>query len=233
MANENALWDRSDDTNPYAPPEAALDVEPGDLIPPGDLAAAEAIRKAYIRHEASVKSIGTLHYLGAIGGLLGTGGLLGALLVARNRLGPMESVFLIIGGLMYAALGGLHLALGIGLRRLQTWARWTDVGLIALVLALYGILAMVGVAGIAGGSDAASVVGLFSGIFFVYVIFGYILYLLLAAKAKTIFSAEYKTIIAQTPHIRYRTRRVLKVALALLVGLIVLAVIGAIVGSSR
>ena len=45
--------------------------------------------------------------------------------------------------MFYLALSGLHLALGIGLTRLQTWARWTDVVLIALLLSVYGIAAMI------------------------------------------------------------------------------------------
>ena len=72
------------------------------------------------------------------------------------------------------------------------------------------------------------------GILFGSAILGYILYLLLSAKATTIFSAEYKTIIAQTPHIKYRTSLVVKIVLVLFVAVIVLAVVGGVVvGPSR
>ena len=106
-------------------------------------------------------------------------------------------------------MSGLHLALGIGLRRLQTWARWTDVVLIALVLAVYGIVAIVGI--VTQGDRAAADRHLLrvrrsSGISSTCS---------LSSKATTIFSAEYKTIIAQTPHIQYRTSLVLKIFLVL------------------
>ena len=56
---------------------------------------------------------------------------------------------------------------------------------------------------------------------------GYILYLLLSKKGRTIFSAGYQDVIAATPHVKYRTSIVVWIFLALLVGLILLGVTGA------
>jgi hypothetical protein len=52
----------------------------------------------------------------------------------------------------------------------------------------------------------------------------YILYLYLSKKGRTIFAPEYKDVIAATPHVKYRTSIVVWVFLALVVGLVVLAV---------
>jgi hypothetical protein len=201
----------NEEINPYAPPSAAIGEEPIDLIPAGDLAAAEAIRRAHLGHEASVKSIGSLHFLGAIFGFLGVG------------LAAFEALF---GGvLINVMLSGLHLALGIGLTRLQTWARWTDVVLISFSL----LMVMV-----------ALVASVFLGTYPVLLIYliaalipAYMLYLLVGPKASTVFSPEYKAIIARTPHIKYRTSLLVKIVLAIFVTIILLAIVGAIVGGSR
>jgi hypothetical protein len=55
--------------------------------------------------------------------------------------------------------------------------------------------------------------------------------LLVSSKASTIFSPEYKAIIAQTPHIKYRTSLMLKIVLALFVAIIVLAIAAAFIGA--
>lgn len=55
------------------------------------------------------------------------------------------------------------------------------------------------------------------------VIGAYILYLLLGAKGKVVFSPEYQAVIAQTPHIRYRTSKVVWILLLLVLVLIVFA----------
>ena len=48
-------------------------------------------------------------------------------------------------------------------------------------------------------------------------IVGYILYLMLSEKGSVVFSPAYKEIIARTPHIKYRTSLILKIALAVFV----------------
>ena len=59
---------------------------------------------------------------------------------------------------------------------------------------------------------------------------GYILYLLLSAKGRMVFSAEYREIIQQTPEIKYRTSKILLFFVFLLVGVIVLGVGALILG---
>jgi hypothetical protein len=54
----------------------------------------------------------------------------------------------------------------------------------------------------------------------------YILYLFLSKKGRTIFAPEYKDVIAATPHVKYRTSILVWIFLALIAGLIVLAVVG-------
>ena len=57
------------------------------------------------------------------------------------------------------------------------------------------------------------------------IINGYILYLLFSAKGSMVFSDEYHEIIAQTPHIKYRTSIIVKIFLFLLLALIVFGVV--------
>ena len=59
---------------------------------------------------------------------------------------------------------------------------------------------------------------------------GYILYLFLSKKGRTIFAPAYQDVIAATPHVKYRTSIVIWIFLALLVGLILFAAVGAFVG---
>jgi hypothetical protein len=214
----------ADDFNPYAPPEASLAAAPVDLVPAGDLAAAEAIRRAHIRHEAAVRSIAMLHYLAAFFGIIGAVSVLFLMLTALPQRVPLPRAILIAIGVVYALLGGLHLALGIGLNRLQNWARYTDAILIGVVLFFYGLAGTVSL--IIQGDPA----GLF-GIAVAVAILGYILYLLLSSKATMIFSAEYKGIIEQTPHIRNQTGLAVKLCLAVLVAVIAVAMIGGILAA--
>src|SRR5690242_10496908 len=127
--------DPEPETNPYAAPLAEIGVsraEPGDV-----LEADEAIRRAHLGHEAAVKLIGTLHYLGAACGVFFVLGFLGYVVNRGVGAGAGSIGFFEIAVLgLYAALTGLNIALGIGLRRLQTWARWTEVVLIAFGLAV-------------------------------------------------------------------------------------------------
>jgi hypothetical protein len=225
MSTEFPPRAETEDFNPYAPPVGAIGEGPIDLIPVGDLAAAEAIRREHIGHEASVKSLGLLHYLSAFLVLIGSCGLLFMGFKGQLQGGVAGSWLLIALGVVYLLLGALHLALGIGLTRLQTWARWTDAALISLSLMMV-ILGMV----------AAALTGQYPvliGYSLGSLIAGYMLYLLVSPKSATIFAPGYKAIIAQTPHIKNRTSFALKIVLALFVTVIALAIVAAIVGNSR
>jgi hypothetical protein len=54
---------------------------------------------------------------------------------------------------------------------------------------------------------------------------GYILYLFLSKKGRTIFAPEYQDVIAATPHVKYRTSIIVWIFLALVVLLIAVAVL--------
>src|SRR5262249_50744812 len=113
--------------NPYAAPEAEIGAEP--LGPGLGDAEAEAIREAHIIHESSVRSVGVLNYLGAGVMALAAVGIAAAARAPNARIDP--SVLTILAA-VYGCLAVLFIALGIGIRRLQPWARWTEVLLILL-----------------------------------------------------------------------------------------------------
>lgn len=206
--------------NPYAAPQAEVG---GPLVElEGDLTEAEAIRTAHLGHEASIRSIGSLHYLGAFFGVLGVFGMVGFLITARGGgIHAPETIILIV----YTAMSALNIALGLGLRRLQSWARWIETAFVGLGLA---------------GSAVFVVFGLILGVYPLIVAYGlglliqgYILYLLLSPKASVIFSPEYRAIVEKTPYLKYRTSVLAKVILALLVILCTFAIISALlVGKS-
>lgn len=106
-------------------------------------------------------------------------------------------------GLLLVGLGVAQGFLGYGLSKLKWWAR-----IPASLFAGLGLLAFpIGT-----------------------LINGYILYLLLSAKGKMVFSAEYREIIRQTPEIKYRTSKILWFFLFVLLGLIALGIGVALIG---
>jgi len=54
---------------------------------------------------------------------------------------------------------------------------------------------------------------------------GYILYLFLSKKGRTIYSPEYQDVIAATPHVKYKTSILVWIFLALIIGLIVVGML--------
>jgi hypothetical protein len=61
----------------------------------------------------------------------------------------------------------------------------------------------------------------------------YILYLIYSEKGKVVLSPEYKDVIAATPHIKYKTSIIVKVAVVLLVVMILFALAGTAFSGSR
>lgn len=138
--------------------------------------AAEAIRREHIKHEAAVRSIGTLYYFGGIMMLVL------ALVFGFGGL-PMPGVeappvLAWVVSAVYAVLAVISIVVAYGLRRLRSWAR-----VATIVLATFGLL----------GFPVGTLVS------------AYILYLLLAAKGRRVFAADYADIVAATPQVRYRT----------------------------
>jgi hypothetical protein len=208
-----------DEFNPYAAPVAAVG-KPGGAS--GESGRAEEIRRAHIGHEASIRSIGSLYYLGAI--FSGLGIILG-ILFATGVIPVRQQDEEVLGGpvlgmilaAIYTVAFALNFALGYGLRALQNWARWTVVVLMAPGLLFAFVMAVIS----ALRNPLAGVLLLILG----GVIPAYIIYLLVSPKAGVIFSREYKEIIAQTAHVKYRTSLLLKIFLVLVVGLIAIGII--------
>ena len=161
--------------------------------------AVEEMRKEHLKHEASVKSIGLLYYLG--GGAVLLAGIF--TLFSAFNLGEVSGshvVSAILLSLLLLTLGVGQILVGTGLRRLKRWARIPT-----------GILSGLGLLGFPLGT----------------LINGYILYLIFCQKGQTVFSDEYRAVIEQTPHIKYRTSIVVWILLGLVVFLIGFGLISA------
>ena len=109
-------------------------------------------------------------------------------------------------GLVLLFLGILLIGVGMGLRQLKSWAR-----IPAAVLSGIGLL----------GFPLGTIIN------------GYLLYLVLCQKGRTVFSDEYKRVIEQTPHIKYKTSIVVWIFLGLVFLLIGFGVLAVLFGRSR
>jgi hypothetical protein len=97
---------------------------------------------------------------------------------------------------IFIAVGVGGLFAGYGVRALRRWGR-----VVGCILSALGLL----------GFPVGTLVN------------GYILYLFLSKKGRTIFAPEYQEVIAATPHVKYRTSIVVWIFLALLIALVVAA----------
>ena len=159
----------------------------------------EQFRQHYLSHEASVQSIGVLYILGAV--LLVPMGVLIATgtLGNGNQVGNQKAIMAAIG-VFYVCLGLFHGIVGYGLRKLSGWTR-----IAASILSVFGLI----------GFPIGTLIS------------GYFLYLLLSEKGRVVFSEPYQQVIAQTPHIKYKTSIVVWIFLGLLVTLIAIGLIAA------
>jgi len=98
---------------------------------------------------------------------------------------------------IFVAVGVGGLFAGYGVRALRRWGR-----IVGCILAALGLL----------GFPVGTLIN------------GYILYLFLSKKGRTIFAPEYQDIIAATPHVKYRISILVWVFLALLIGFLLLAI---------
>jgi hypothetical protein len=95
------------------------------------------------------------------------------------------------------AVGAGGLFAGYGVRALRRWGR-----IVGCILSGLGLL----------GFPVGTLIN------------GYILYLFLSKRGRTIFAPEYQDIIAATPQVKYRTSIVVWIFLALVIALLVIAV---------
>ena len=105
-----------------------------------------------------------------------------------------------------AGLAGFMLAFGIagffvgwGVRALRRWGQ-----VAGCVMAVIGLL----------GFPIGTLIN------------GYILYLFLSKKGRTIFAPEYQDVIAATPHVKYRTSIIVWGFFLLLIGLLLVGILG-------
>jgi hypothetical protein len=206
--------------NPYAPPEATI----GEVssTASGDLTEAEAIRRKYLSHEASVKSIGSLHYLAAVLSVFSA--FVVTFPTARQ---PGGSFVAGLGlPLTFLALIAFHVALGVGLTRLKTWARWVEAVLVGL--GGFWTLALLGLSVSRSGGDVLPMV-IVTGV--TGLILGYVLYLLLSKKGTFVFSPKYQEVIAQTPHVKYRTSCLVWFVVVVFLAFCALAIVGVVIRS--
>lgn len=230
MAKQPPIPD-DDFANPYAAPEAELlPGASGMGVNDPELVVAEEIRREHLNHETNVKGLGILNIAGGALCFIGAA-ILGIMLARGDFPGQAQGELpeTLRFGLMFAVgvyivIGLINIPLGFGLRALQPWARWTMVVLCSIGL-LGVVLNMVLASMVKSGKSQPG--GAFCGIL-IYLAF---LYLMLANKANMVFSAEYKRIIAKTPHIRYRISRILVVLLVVVAVLLGVAIIGGVIAA--
>ena len=204
--------------NPYAPSgssygDASLDAN-------FDLSQAELIRKSHLSHEANIQGFGCLYTLGGILGILGAIFYVGiGILVMAGGVVPkgLESMVFAAGGDQLVS-GGLT----------------TLVGVIFLAIAVAQLFAGRSMQTLnPSGKILAIVVAAIGMLQFPCgtLISGYLLYLLVSAKGRTVFSSAYKEVMQATPHIRYRTSIIVWIFLFILIGVLLLGVLAAIFGA--
>ena len=121
----------------------------------------------------------------SVGTLYLLGGLLVLLLSVSSMIAARRSITM---GVLLLALGAAQLYVAFGLSRLKRWARVPT-----------GIISGLGLLAFPLGT----------------LINGYILYLIFSRKGATVFSEDYKQVIAETPHIKYRTSVIVWIFLGL------------------
>ncbi|MEN9573473.1 MAG: hypothetical protein RL514_1328 [Verrucomicrobiota bacterium] len=161
---------------------------------------AEAVRNEHLKHEASIRSVGSLYYVGGVAVVFAAIALFITGLTA-DRNSPEAGIGVILGGGFLGFLGALQLWTAHGLRCLKPSARTP-----ATLFSCLGLL----------GFPIGTLIN------------GYILYLLHSKKGRTVMTAEYAQVIAQTPHIKYKTSVIVWIFLGLVVALLVLGMVAAV-----
>ena len=204
--------------NPYAPSgssygDASLDAN-------FDLSQAELIRKSHLSHEANIQGFGCLYTLGGILGILGAIFYVGI------------GIFVMAGGVVPKELESM--VFGAGGDRLVSGGLTTLVGVVFLAIAVAQLFAGRSMQTLnPSGKILAIVVAAIGMLQFPCgtLISGYLLYLLVSAKGRTVYSSASKEVMQATPHIRYRTSIIVWIFLFILIGVLLLGVLAAIFGA--
>jgi hypothetical protein len=117
---------------------------------------------------------------------------------------PLQPSILDGPTIVLAVVGVAMLFLAVAANRLKRWSRFPS-AVLAVVVGL-----------------AAFIIGIPIAAYFLYVMFG--------ANGQMVYSEEYREVIKQTPHIKYRTPAIAWTVLLLLIGLIGLGVAASVFG---
>jgi hypothetical protein len=200
------------------------------------IADSETVRLSHLKQESAIKSIGQLCYLVAFFSLLGTieFALFAVGVIPRDDLKNLMPASLLNLFFWSFAVGFAvntmgQIALGYGLIRLQSWARWTIVVLTAMSLILGTISSLVvcvspivsapleELLGMKVNGLAVGLVSLIVG----GAVHLLILWALLAPGTGLVFTRDYREVIRETPLIRSRMHWLLKLFVAGLMMLVV------------
>jgi hypothetical protein len=153
----------------------------------------EMLRNKYLKREANIKSLGTLYF---IGGLVVSGMFVFRMLV-HFRLGGLTTLrYDLLSLLFLLVLSVFNFWLGFGLRRLKSAVRIPAIILNCLCLLAFPV-----------GTLFAAIM----------------IYMLSGEKGAYVFSDEYKQVMADTPHIKYRTSKGVWIFLIVLIVAVVVA----------
>jgi len=191
--------------------EHGLGGESAAVAPAASAENAEAVitRKKYLKHEAAVRSVGSLYYFCAA-----CYALFAVALLASERANVTACA---VGLSFLVPLGAAFFWAGRGLRQVNRKVKPLATVLAVLVLVGGCCTLIARSAGTSGG-----------GMLVAIVLYAYVLYVILSAKSKVVFSEGYKAVIEATPSIRYRTPVLVWVCVSLLVCLFLAALLLAI-----
>lgn len=191
--------------NPFAAP-LETDSPAADIVG-ADLSDAEGTRNELLSTEASIKSIGTIYLM--TGGLWVVGGVMmfigefaeANFIAANNQ--PVASIIAVV----IAGLGAVSIWCAFGLYRLDPTIRVWVLVLQSICLVLHLVLVDINLLTIG--------------------ISIYVLVVMSGQKGRRVLSSEYQQVVAATPHIKRKTSIVVWILLALLLGVLALAIGGA------
>lgn len=189
----------SSSENPFASPRVTDDLIAEAIA---DASEAEQIRRLHISHETSMRSIGILYYLGMLMVALAGIANLPILVVDLKTSSPPARVGILIGAAMcWMLLLGVQFFIARGLRKLDPRVK--------VPLTVCSVIGLVQIP-----------CGTFLNV--------YVLYLIWSRKGTMVFSPEYKLVIRDTPHVRYKTSTAAWIVLAVFLFLVGLGIVVAI-----